>query len=87
MARQTVDTLLSYAFATQRKHEPVRGEDGLVVHDGSGEPKTQELTILVFFDPQSGHQVHVPLTEEGRVNLARELTGGLILAANGGVPS
>lgn len=85
MPRATVDTLLGYQFGVQRTHQPQLGADGLVIHDSKGDPKTVEITLLVLADPHTGHQVHVPLPDEARVELARQLTGGLILAGNGAV--
>jgi hypothetical protein len=80
------NVLANYRFGVGTQQVPdVDPADGQQRFDAKGEPKMREETLLVFADPAGGHEVHVPLTDEARRELARQLNGGIIVAA--GAPS
>ena len=82
--RKTTDELEGYAFNVVRGERPVVDpKDGQVVRDRDGQPRIEEATLIVFVDPQTAHTVIVPLSEVARLELIRQLTGGVVVA-NGG---
>lgn len=83
MPRFTQDRLLGYQFQVVVEHVPKADERGNVIHNGNGEPKTEEMRTLVLQDPATGHQVAVPLSLDARDELVRQLTGGLIVPTGG----
>lgn len=83
MPRVTKDELIGYHFTVGRGQMPVGDERG-VVRYRSGDVKTQEVTLIVFTCPQTAHQIVVPLTEEARQELVRQLTGGVVVAGGNG---
>jgi hypothetical protein len=80
----TRDLLANYHFGVGTHQVPdIDPVDGQVRHDSNGDVKTREETLLVFTDPTTGHEVHVPLGDDARRELARQLTGGIVVAAAG----
>ncbi len=66
------------------KERAVALKDGRPLFErGSPSPKMVEQTLIVFADPQSATQIVVPLDEDGRQELVRMLTGGIVVPANG----
>lgn len=76
--------LANYRFGVGTQQVPdVDPKDGQPRFDANGDPKMREETLLVFADPTSDHEVHVPLTDEARRELARQLNGGIVVAGPG----
>ena len=79
--------LQGYGFQVADVEMPhVDPKDGQVVFDGKGRPKMQQGKLLVFVDVRSGDQVRVPLSEDARAELVRQLTGGVTIARTVPVP-
>lgn len=82
MPRQTIDILTGYQFAVRSQQiARVDPKDGLPYHDANGTPQHDDITVIVLDDPTTGHQVQLPLTDDARRELARQLAGGIVLAA------
>jgi hypothetical protein len=84
MPRITRDVLANYQFGVGSQHVPdIDPADGQPRHDHDGQVKTREEALLAFVDPTTGHEVHVPLSDDARRELARQLTGGVVVAKPG----
>ena len=64
---------------------PTTDDHGRVVHNADGTPKTIDETQVVLHDPATYTTVVVPLDDNGRQELVRLLTGGVIVAPAGAV--
>ncbi len=73
------ERLVGYSIQIQRRSEQVV-DNGQPVFNGKGDPKTQEVWDVVFFDPRSHHSISVGLDEQGRAALVAALTGGIVPA-------
>ena len=77
------ETLVDYGFAIERKQEQ-RALNGMPqVDPETGDPVMVDVCWLRFVAVDNQHVVEIPLTEEGRLNLARELQGGIVPAEAG----
>lgn len=85
MPRVTQERLLGYGFQVIKETVPQIDEgDGQIIHGANGQPKTTEETVIVFVDPVSAHRVDVPLSEEARGEMVKQLTGGIVLPSGAG---
>lgn len=81
MPRVTEEVLLGYQFAvTTRKVPDFDPKDGQPIFARDGEPKLVDQTFVVLMDPATGHKISIPLTDESRRELARQLSGGIVVA-------
>jgi len=89
MTRLVQETWVGVGFDVVSESVPVTDERGNVVHDAHGLPKMQQQTTLVFVMPRPDGQtvVRVPFNEDGRLELLRKLTGGIVVANGNGVQS
>lgn len=78
-------------MATRTVPRAVTDDRGNVVRHTDGTPKAIDETQLVFHDPATFTTVVVPFDENGKQELVRLLTGGVIVApagaVNGATPS
>jgi hypothetical protein len=71
--------LVGYGFTVGDIQLPDVDDQGKLQDDGAGGIKTKPGKMLVLVDPSNGDQVKFPLSEEGRTELVRQLTGGLLV--------
>lgn len=83
MPEKVTEELVGVNFVVRKGETPVTDDQGNVVFNGGdGGPKMQELWILDLVDqnPFRIKTVRVPLSEENRDELVRQLTGGIAIA-------
>jgi hypothetical protein len=80
MAKVTQDTLEGYAFAVREEPRVVMDNGQPVFAQGSAEPTLEVITKLLLSNPDGSHVVVVPLNDDGKAALIRQLTGGVIVA-------
>lgn len=86
MARLVEERWVGVGFDVVVEQLPVADERGNVIHDALGVPKTEEHTTLVLIlnDPGCQRIVRVPFGADAKQTLLKKLTGGIIVAGNGG---
>lgn len=64
---------------------PLADNRGRAVHDALGAPKMETYTSLVFVlnEPGCHRTILIPLTDDGRKELVRMLTGGIVVPTPG----
>lgn len=80
-----VEQLQHYRFAVVKTQTP-QTDNGQIVHDDNGQPKLEDSTEVQFLAPDGQHAVTIALSEKGRAELVRQLTGGLQVASAIEVP-
>lgn len=74
-----VTELVGYGFFVGDVQLPDVDAEGKMQDDGAGRIKTKPGKILVLGCPVTGDQIKFPLSEEGRSELVRQLTGGVVV--------
>lgn len=83
MPRQLVEELQGYRFGVSRREIPAVGDPAAVAGNGHEPAQTaREETVIELVDvqPSHVHVIRIPLTEEAREELVRQLTGGIEIA-------
>lgn len=80
MPRQTTEILQDYAIVVRPHEHVVTDQHGNAIHDGHGNVMTEHQTHVVLIDKHNGDQIVVPLNDEGKQGLIRQLTGGIVIA-------
>jgi hypothetical protein len=83
MPRHIVEELQGYRFGVGQREVPDVGADGVQLFDRHGVPKTRTEWVveLVDLQPTHAHVIRIPLTDEAKAELVRQLTGGVALAS------
>lgn len=86
MPRIIEERWMGIGYDVIAEHLPVTDEQGRVIHDAHGLPKTLEHTTLVLIlnDPGAQRVVRIPFQDEARQELIRKLTGGIIVPKGNG---
>jgi hypothetical protein len=83
MPRVITEELQGYRFGVGQREVPVTDEQGNPVFSGgAGGVKTRSEWIIEFVEQQPAHLhlIRVPLSDEAREELIRQLTGGIAVA-------
>jgi hypothetical protein len=93
VSRIVEERWMGVGFAAYTEHLPVVDPaDGQVVRDSHGLPRTIEHLTLQFQhnNPVTGQPeliVRIPFAPEAKQELLRQITGGIVVPGNGGVPA
>lgn len=88
MPRAIEERWVGIGYDVVTEHLPIGDDQGRLIHDEHGLPKTVEHTTLVIFLPLPDGQrvIRIPFAPEARQELVRKLTGGIVIA-NGHPPA